>query len=62
MAWMFLTLEQAVSIHEVTVEKSGGVGPTPPDEFLTQAGFRLVRRKLGSFGLLHSDLWERHAR
>lgn len=24
MAWMFLTLEQAVSIHEVTVEKSGG--------------------------------------
>ena len=24
MGWVYLTLEQAVAIHEVTVEKSGG--------------------------------------
>jgi len=34
---------------------------TPPDEFLVKGGFRLSARKLGNFGLVYSDLWERSA-
>ncbi len=32
---------------------------TPPDPLLAQAGFSLVERRLASFGLAHSDLWQR---
>jgi len=32
---------------------------TPPDELLNGAGFRLVERRLASFGLAHADLWQR---
>lgn len=32
---------------------------TPPDRFLEAAGFRLARRRLANFGLVHSDLWQR---
>ncbi len=32
---------------------------TPPDSFLTQAGFKLVDRRLVNFGLAHADLWSR---
>ena len=31
----------------------------PPDGFLRAAGFRLARRRLASFGLVHSDVWLR---
>ena len=32
---------------------------TPPDAFLEVAGFRLVKRRLDNFDLVHSDLWRR---
>ena len=32
---------------------------TPPDKFLTGAGFNLRERRLASFGLTHADLWQR---
>jgi ubiquinone/menaquinone biosynthesis C-methylase UbiE len=32
---------------------------TPPDAFLEAAGFRLVKRRLNNFDLVHSDLWRR---
>lgn len=32
---------------------------TPPDTFLEVAGFRLVKRRLNNFDLVHSDLWRR---
>lgn len=34
---------------------------TPPDELLEARGFRLAARRLGSFGLIHADLWQRAA-
>ena len=33
---------------------------TPPDKFLTNAGFRLVDRRFASFGFAHSDFWQRN--
>jgi ubiquinone/menaquinone biosynthesis C-methylase UbiE len=33
---------------------------TPPDQFLTKAGFHLVDRRFASFGLVHSDFWRRN--
>jgi hypothetical protein len=33
---------------------------TPPDNFLTKAGFKLVDRRFTSFGFAHSDLWRRN--
>ena len=32
---------------------------TPPDKFLTNAGFKLVDRRQVNFGLAHADLWSR---
>ena len=32
---------------------------TPPDIFLTDAGFRLADRRLVNFGFAHSDIWTR---
>ncbi len=32
---------------------------TPPDAFLTAAGFKLGNRRLANFGFAHSDLWRR---
>jgi hypothetical protein len=32
---------------------------TPPDKFLTNAGFKLVDRRFASFGFAHSDFWRR---
>lgn len=32
---------------------------TPPDSFLTQAGFNLADRRSASFGFAHSDYWQR---
>jgi SAM-dependent methyltransferase len=32
---------------------------TPPDSFLSDAGFKLAERRLASFGLVHADLWVR---
>ena len=32
---------------------------TPPDPFLTRAGFNLVERRFISFGFAHSDVWQR---
>ena len=32
---------------------------TPPEPLLTKAGFRLVDRRLASFGFAHADLWQR---
>ena len=32
---------------------------TPPDNFLTSAGFRLVDRRQVNFGFAHADLWVR---
>lgn len=32
---------------------------TPPDPFLSAAGFRLIDRVLYDWGLLHADLWKR---
>lgn len=32
---------------------------TPPDPFLAGAGFNLVERRWASFGLAHSDFWQR---
>jgi ubiquinone/menaquinone biosynthesis C-methylase UbiE len=32
---------------------------TPPEKYLTGAGFRLRERRLDSFGFAHADLWER---
>ncbi len=34
---------------------------TPPDDFLRNAGFQLVERRLFSLGLIHSDQWVRRA-
>ena len=34
---------------------------TPPEPLLTKAGFRLVDRRLASFGFAHADLWQRIA-
>lgn len=34
---------------------------TPPDEFMDAGGFRLKARRLANCGLVHSDLWVRHA-
>jgi SAM-dependent methyltransferase len=34
---------------------------TPPEPLLTNAGFRLVDRRLASFGFAHADLWQRTA-
>jgi hypothetical protein len=34
---------------------------TPPDDFLTAAGFKLVERRLADFGFAHSDLWRRNS-
>ena len=31
---------------------------TPPDNLLRAAGFRLAGRRIGNFGLVHSDLWQ----
>ena len=33
---------------------------TPPDNFLTNAGFTLVDRRFASFGFAHSDFWQRN--
>ncbi len=33
---------------------------TPPDPFLTGAGFNLVERRFISFGFAHSDVWRRN--
>jgi hypothetical protein len=33
---------------------------TPPDNFLADAGFKLVYRRFASFGLAHSDFWRRY--
>jgi hypothetical protein len=33
---------------------------TPPDKFLMNAGFKLVDRRFASFGLAHSDFWQRN--
>lgn len=33
----------------------------PPDGFLSAAGFRLTRRRLAEWGLLHADVWVRSA-
>jgi Methyltransferase domain len=33
---------------------------TPPDNFLTNAGFKLVDRRFASFGFAHSDFWQRN--
>jgi hypothetical protein len=33
---------------------------TPPDNFLTNAGFKLVDRRFASFGFAHSDFWRRN--
>jgi ubiquinone/menaquinone biosynthesis C-methylase UbiE len=32
---------------------------TPPDAFLTEAGFQRAQQRLYNFGLLHADLWIR---
>jgi SAM-dependent methyltransferase len=32
---------------------------TPPDNFLTDSGFRLSDRRLANFGFVHADLWTR---
>jgi ubiquinone/menaquinone biosynthesis C-methylase UbiE len=32
---------------------------TPPDSYLTGAGFKLRKRRLDNFGFAHSDIWER---
>jgi SAM-dependent methyltransferase len=32
---------------------------TSPDDYLKAGGFKLSARRLGNFGLLHSDLWQR---
>ena len=32
---------------------------TPPEPLLTMAGFRLVDRRLASFGFAHADLWQK---
>lgn len=32
---------------------------TPPDNFLTKAGFKLVDRRQMNFGFAHADLWSR---
>jgi ubiquinone/menaquinone biosynthesis C-methylase UbiE len=32
---------------------------TPPEPLLTRAGFRLVDRRLASFGFAHADLWQK---
>jgi hypothetical protein len=32
---------------------------TPPEKYLTGAGFRLRERRLESFGFAYADLWER---
>lgn len=34
---------------------------TPVDTLLAESGFRLRRRQLSEWGLLHTDLWEREA-
>ena len=34
---------------------------TPPEPLLMRAGFRLVDRRLASFGFAHADLWQRTA-
>ena len=33
---------------------------TPPDSFLAGAGFNLAERRRASFGLTHSDFWQRN--
>jgi hypothetical protein len=33
---------------------------TPPDNFLTDAGFKLVERRAASFGSAYSDFWRRN--
>ncbi|HEX3856513.1 MAG TPA: class I SAM-dependent methyltransferase [Verrucomicrobiae bacterium] len=33
---------------------------TPPDNFLTVAGFRLIDRRLLNFGFAHADFWQRN--
>jgi len=32
---------------------------TPPDPFLSAAGFQLIDRKFYDWGLLHANLWKR---
>jgi hypothetical protein len=32
---------------------------TPPGNLLRAAGFRLAGQRVGNFGLVHSDLWQR---
>jgi hypothetical protein len=32
---------------------------TPPDNFLTKAGFKLADRRQLNFGFAHADLWSR---
>ena len=32
---------------------------TPPDNYLTAAGFKLANRRLANFGFTHADLWRR---
>jgi len=34
---------------------------TPPEGYLTAAGFRLMQRRLSNHGLIHSDCWRRDA-
>jgi hypothetical protein len=33
---------------------------TQPENFLTDAGFKLVERRVASFGFAHSDFWRRN--
>jgi trans-aconitate methyltransferase len=50
MLYAFFKLTTALSANRLT----------PPDKFLTNAGFRLVDRRLASFGFAHSDFWQRN--
>jgi len=47
------------SLFKLTTALSAGC-LTPPDNFLTSARFRLVDRRLASFGFSHSDHWRRN--
>jgi hypothetical protein len=50
MLYAFFKLTTALSANRLT----------PPDRFLTDAGFNLVDRRCASFGLAHSDFWRRN--
>jgi SAM-dependent methyltransferase len=49
MLYAFFKLTTALSANRLT----------PPDKFLSDAGFKLTERRLVNFGLAHADLWLR---